>query len=192
MINVRERVQQAPPPTAEAPPASARTTQRRIRSRPLSRDTWLDRVIAEAGLVAVATVFWGVNAWFTVQGGVALGLPLWGGLLLHITISKSETYLWHRWRQPAYLLALVVAVLIDVGTTLIGIVAVVAERLPWLLGGAPTNVQNWIALLETPIPPWWGHALGLLGGATLVALAPERLLKHFWRGLRETWDEYER
>jgi hypothetical protein len=34
-----------------------------------------------------------------------------------------------------------------------------------------------------------GEAEGL---DDLGALAPEWLLKHFWRGLRETWNEYER
>jgi hypothetical protein len=149
-------------------------------------------MIAETGLLTVALAFWGLNAVFTMQGLAALGVPLWGGFVIHITISKSETYLLYRWRDPWYLLLLIVAMSIDVMTTLVGSVPIVAERLPWVLNGAPTDVLSWIVLFHTPAPDWWANASIVLVMSGLVALASERMVRHFWRGVCETWNEYGR
>jgi hypothetical protein len=85
-------------------------------------------------------------------------------------------------------------VLLDVGTTLAGIVALVTNRVPQLLGGAPANVLQWHPVITQlvsggTLPAWSANAMLLTLIAISLALGSERLMRKFWTGLVETWRE---
>lgn len=95
------------------------------------------------------------------------------------------------WYNPWYLILLLSCVLVDVGTTLVGIVALFSARAPQLLGGAPVNVLQWHTLITSaamgdPLPVWACNAALILLLAIALALGSERLLRRFWAGLVET------
>jgi hypothetical protein len=186
------------PVAAEPAPEAPATAPRRTRRRRTRTDDWLGRLLGEAFFFLVGLTAWVVNAIFTILGvTAALGASLGGilvGLAVHLGISRAELYLWHRWRDPWYLALLVGCVLIDVGTTLGGVVTLVAARAPQLLGGAPVNVLQWHPLVTSlvsgaSLPIWTVNALFLLALATGLALGSERLMRKFWTGLIETWHE---
>jgi hypothetical protein len=161
-------------------------------------DDWLGRLLGEAFFFLVGLTAWLINAIFTILGvtaalGTSPGSVL-VSLAIHLGISRAELYLWHRWRDPWYLVLLLACVLVDVGTTLAGIVALVAARAPQLLGGAPASVLQWHLVVTSlvsgaTLPIWTVNAMLLLALATGLALGSERLMRKFWRGLAETWHE---
>jgi hypothetical protein len=190
----------APQPVAAeaAPAAPAATSTRRARRRRTRRDDWLGRLLGEAFFFLVGLTAWLINAIFTILGvTAALGASPGGvlvGLAVHLGISRAELYLWHRWRDPWYLTLLLASVLVDVGTTLAGVVALVAARAPQLFGGAPASVLQWHPLVTSlmsgaSLPNWTVNAVFLLALATGLALGSERLMRKFWSGLAETWHE---
>lgn len=183
------------PVAAEPVPAAAPRRARRRRTR---TDDWLGRLLGEAFFFLIGLTAWAINAVFTILGvTAALGASPGGilvGVAVHLGISRAELYLWHRWRDPWYLALLVGCVFVDIGTTLGGIVTLVVARAPQLLGGAPTNVLQWHPLVTSlvsgaSLPIWTGNALILLALATGLALGSERLMRKFWTGLTETWNE---
>jgi hypothetical protein len=116
------------------------------------------------------------------------------GLAIHLGVSRAEIYLWYRWRDLWYLGLLLICVLLDVGTTLAGIVALVANRVPQLLGDAPANVLQWHPIITrlvsgSTLPAWSANAMLLTLIAIGLALGSERLMRKFWTGLVETWRE---
>lgn len=187
------------PVAAEAAPAAPTATPTRRASRRSTRgDDWLGRLLGEAFFFLVGLTAWLINAIFTILGvTAALGESAGGvlvGLAIHLGISRAELYLWHRWRDPWYLSLLLACVLVDVGTTLAGIVALVAARAPQLLGGAPASVLQWHPLVTSlvsgsTLPSWTINAVLLLALASGLALGSERLMRKFWSGLAETWYE---
>jgi hypothetical protein len=186
------------PVAAEPTPAAPAATPRRSRRRRTRTDDWLGRLLGEAFFFLVGLTAWIVNAIFTILGvTAALGASpgsILIGAAVHLGISRAELYLWHRWRDPWYLALLVGCMLVDVGTTLAGIVALVAARAPQLLGGTPTNMLQWHPLVTSlvsgaSLPIWTVNALVLLALATGLALGSERLMRKFWTGLAETWNE---
>lgn len=189
---------EAPTPPAEAPPAPEQRSRRRPRRRQIERDEWIGRVVGEAFFFLIGLTAWVINAIFTILGVmVILGSSpgaLFVGLIIHLGISRAELHLWYRWQDPWYLTLLLTCVLIDVGTTLAGIVALLAERAPTLLGAAPSNVLQWHAIFSLfiagqALPAWTSNASILLLLATGLALGSERLMRKFWFGLSETWRE---
>lgn len=186
------------PVSAEPAPATPAVAPRRSRRRRTRTDDWLGRLLGEAFFFLVGLTAWVVNAIFTVLGvTAALGASPAGvlvGVAVHLGISRAELYLWHRWRDPWYLALLIGCVLVDVGTTLAGIVALATTRAPQLLGGAPTNVLQWHPLVTSlvagaSLPSWTINTSFLLALATGLALGSERLMRKFWTGLAETWNE---
>jgi hypothetical protein len=186
-------------PEADIPETAPPTLRRRRRAtRATSADTWRDRMLGEVFFFLLGMGTWLSNAIFTVLGVTApIGLTLVTGVLgfaFHLLLSRAELYLWHRWRDPWYLLILLGCVLIDVGTTLAGLIPIAATWLPVLVGTAPQNVGDWATigtalLANTPVPSWWPNAGSLLAIALAFALGSERLLQKFYRGMRETWLE---
>lgn len=141
---------------------------------------------------------WLSNAIFTVLGITApVGLNLLTGLLgfvFHLLLARAELHLWHRWRDPWYLLLLLGCVLVDAGTTLVGLLPIAAKWLPILVGRPPRNVLDWGQILSalvknTVVPAWWPNAALLVVIAFAFALGSERLLRKFYRGMVETWQE---
>lgn len=197
-----EAAADSPQPIAAEPapvvPTAPAATPRRARRRRTRTDDWLGRLLGEAFFFLVGLTAWVVNAIFTILGvtaafGASPGSILVGAAV-HLGISRAELYLWHRWRDPWYLALLVGCVLVDVGTTLAGIVALAAARAPQLLGGAPANVLQWHPLVTTlvagaSLPVWTLNIVFLLALATGLALGSERLMRKFWTGLAETWNE---
>jgi hypothetical protein len=187
----------APPAAAPAAPPPAPATRRPRRARSPSA-SWRDRMLGEVFFFLLGLGTWLSNAIFTVLGVTAsVGLTPLSALLgfaFHLLLSRAELYLWHRWRDPWYLLVLVGCVLIDAGTTLIGLLPLAARWLPGLVGSTPLSVVDWgqlaVALtMGTQLPPWWPHAVILLVIAFGFALGSERLLRKFHRGMVETWQE---
>ncbi len=198
-----EVVRPAPLPTeahrtviAEPTPAASRITTSRPRRR--GNDTWRDRMLGEVFFFMLGFGTWLSNAVFTVLGVTApVGLNLVTGVIgfgFHVLLSRAELYLWHRWRDPWYLLILVGCVLIDVGTTLVGLLPIASKWLPGLVSGTPQDVFAWVQILgalltDTDVPVWWPNAVALLLIALAFALGSERLLRKFYTGMRETWLE---
>jgi hypothetical protein len=188
------------PVAAEAAPAEARTGRpaRPVRRRRAKTDDWFGRLLGEAFFFLIGLTTWLINAIFTIVGvtavlGVSPGSILLG-LAIHLGVSRAEIYLWYRWRDLWYLGLLLVCVLLDVGTTLAGIVALVAGRAPQLLGGAPANVLQWHPVITRlvsggTLPAWSTNAMLLMLIAIGLALGSERLMRKFWTGLVETWRE---
>ncbi|WP_141509158.1 hypothetical protein [Candidatus Chloroploca asiatica] len=176
---------------SSAPRASARSRRR-------APQTWRDRMLGEVFFFLLGLGVWLSNASFTVLGVTApVGLtPLTGllGFLFHVLLSRAELSLWYRWRDPWYLLLLVGCVLVDAGTTLVGLLPLAATWLPGLVGTTPQNVLDWGHLVTalggtTSVPAWWPNALLLVAMSFAFALGSERLLRRFSRGMVETWQE---
>lgn len=209
MINVRlpRRFRREDPPspppelvTAPATAAAPATATAAVSSTPKpkgaalapaqERDSWLDRLIADGFLTLVGLAFWGANAAFTVAGFMLLGVMWPIGLVIHLGISKVELVSWRRARDSwLYLIAFVVCVAIDAGTTLFGGVALLGRFAPRLLAGAPADVLLWRSLATWPVPEWWPLAIVFSVLSIVLALAAERVLKQFWTGLKATWRE---
>lgn len=186
-------------PVAAAPAAPAATpSARRPRRARTPSASWRDQMLGEVFFFLLGLGTWLSNAIFTVLGVTApVGLTPLSALLgfaFHLLLSRAELYLWHRWRDPWYLLVLVGCVLIDAGTTLIGLLPLAARWLPGLVGGTPLSVLDWdqlvVALvMGTQLPSWWPNAVILLVIAFGFALGSERLLRKFHRGMVETWQD---
>lgn len=186
------------PARVSATTSTPETTRTTTRPRRRTSDTWRDRMLGEVFFFLLGLGTWLSNAVFTVLGVTApVGLNLMTGILgfgFHVLLSRAELYLWHRWRDPWYLLILLSCVLIDVGTTLVGLLPIAAKWLPVLVGNTPQNVLDWSQILSalianTAVPVWWPHALALLLIALAFALGSEQLLRKFYRGMVETWQE---
>jgi hypothetical protein len=186
---------------AEPPPAVEpvrETPARRTRKRQKDENDWFGRLFGEGFFCLLGLSAWLVNALFTILGittviGFTPGTALLG-LGIHLGLSRAEIHLWYRWHDPWYVLTLVGCVLVDIGTTLVGLVALLAARAPELLGATPVNVLQWGTLIRTaivgePVPSWTLNAVIILLVATGLALGSERLLRRFWAGLVETWRE---
>lgn len=190
------------PPARQPRPqtASAPTTEQATAAQPVRDDTsdgWWDRMIAEGFALLLSCALWGGNAYFTIVGLQFLFLPttiLGGaiGLGIHIGISKMEQYIWRGGvTLPAGLLG-GTALFIDVGTAFLGMMTLGHERLTGVMGDFPAEISGFGSLLlgiigQGPIPDWWWLVLVLLVLAIGIALAPERLVRHFWRRVRQVW-----
>ncbi|NJO82184.1 MAG: hypothetical protein HC828_04830 [Blastochloris sp.] len=158
---------------------------------------WLNRLIAEGGAYGGSWGLWGINAYFTVIGLMAIFLPanLLGaiiGLGIHITISKIERHIWKGGIDGPTLAIGVSVGAVDIGTTFVGLIPVAAERLPWLLGSAPADPSAWLAVplalvRQEPLPEWSPIIILFAVLATAIALSPERLTNHFGRRLKRVW-----
>lgn len=201
----------------EAAPArrQPRATARAARTAPVTGGYWRDELIADIGLYLLSLAIWLLNGLFTVVGVVtvvpkgpiwlALGVIL--GVGLHLLISRIEIAFLN-WRRVMsfYLVVIVGAVTVDVGTTHQGLLTLVGTFFPSLLGGAPmstlehlnlvrvvylhltTNPNNLAGVAQLPaIPGWWFMSLVFLGLSALMALGSERLMRRFYRGMQETW-----
>lgn len=185
-------------PRAQTAPAA--TTAQVARAQPVRDDMgdgWWDRMIAEGFALLLSCALWGGNAYFTIVGLQFLFLPttiLGGaiGLGIHIGISKMEQYIWRGGvTVPAGILG-GTALCIDVGTAFLGMMTLGHERLAGVMGDFPTEMSGFGSLLlgmsgQGPIPDWWWLVLVLLVLAIGIALAPERLVRHFWRRVRQVW-----
>lgn len=188
-----------PEPARTAPTARGNATgHASARPRRRAHDTWRDRMLGEMFFFLLGLGVWLSNAIFTVLGVTApVGLtPLTGllGFVFHLLLSRAELSLWHRWRDPWYLLLLVGCVLVDAGTTLVGLLPLATKWFPMLVGKTPQNVLDWGQILaalvsNTTVPAWWPNALLLLAITFAFALGSERLLRKFYRGMIETWQE---
>lgn len=177
----------AAPAAPVARAATVRQTRPRTQRQP--RDTWLDRLIAESFLLALAGAGWSINALFTVVALVLVGVPWPLGVLIHLGISRAEVYLWHRWADPAYLLPLLGCLGFDIGSTLRGSLQEIGARAPGLLGDVPQALRQWVALVSWPLPGWWPNALALVALSSALGIGSELFMKKYWSGVRQTWRE---
>lgn len=178
--------------------------QRQTQSRPAARSTpvapprrnrvqqHLDdrvgRLIAEGFMLLVWSGLWVVNAIFTVQGFALVGISAPLGFLLHLGITKGEHHLWKGQLDPVALLTVLVLVVIDVGTTLMGLLTAVSFYTPTLLGPTPTDLWQWQSLFLQPAPEWWPRAAALLALSALVALSSEFMIRKFWYRFWIVWN----
>lgn len=201
------RTIQKPPSSPTHPHLPSEKPIPLIRSHPQHRvqsDDWTGRLLGELFFFLVGLSAWLLNALFTVLGLTApFGLNLFSGTLaffVHVLLSRSELYLWHRWYDPRYLVGLIFCVAIDAGTTTNGLVGILAQRAPNLLGTVPHDLWDWRAIIGTlynnavynaalPLPDYTTRALMLFCIALAFALGSERLLRAYYHGLRETWVE---
>lgn len=195
-----ERPAPSDPEPARSASIASESAGGRASARPRRRahDTWRDRMLGEVFFFLLGLGVWLSNAIFTVLGVSApVGLtPLTGllGFIFHLLLSRAELHLWHRWRDPWYLLLLASCVLIDAGTTLVGLLPLAAKWFPVLVGKTPQNVLDWVQILtalvgKMTVPAWWPNVLLLVAMSFAFALGSERLLSKFYRGMIETWQE---
>lgn len=140
----------------------------------------------------LALVVWLGNGLLTVLGVMgSVSWPVLGallGVLLHSGISRVEVSFWSRWREPEYLFGLIVAVLIDAGTSWWGGMTFIRRMNPELLQGAPQSIWGYRDALFAPVAPVWiDNVAVVVVFALLTALFSERLLRRYWRNLRATW-----
>jgi hypothetical protein len=205
--SARRSAQKAAPSSAPTQPGLSErpTPQARPRSHSQGRtDDWTGRLLGELFFFLIGLATWLLNALFTVLGLTEpFGLNLISGaiaLCLHILLSRAELYLWYRWYDPRYLLGLFVCVAIDAGTTTSGLVGLLAQRAPTLLGTVPHDPWEWriiastvynnaVSATQTPLPDYTARAVIVFCIALAFALGSERLLRAYYHGLRETWAE---
>lgn len=184
-------------PQPVLPPQSRSSAPRRSASTAVSSrgsaqqfraPDWTDRLVAEGFMLLIWTGVWVLNAFFTIEGLAKLGVPWILGLLIHAGISKGEQHLWKGGLDPIVLMAVAVCMLVDVGTTLMGLVDTLALRSPMLLGDTPADLGQWQALVITPRPAWWPGAIVLFVLAIVIALCSEYMIKKFWRRFQAVWN----
>ncbi len=154
---------------------------------PPAYDDRLDRVVAEGFGLIFAYLMWFANAVFTIIGLLSLGIPWVIGALVHVGISRWQHTLWHSRFHPLVALLGIIFVLVDLGTTLIGMVQFVLWRYPTFAASMPADLRQWGALLSNPAPPWGWQAVLLVALTLLIALGSEYLIRVFWRRFREAW-----
>lgn len=187
----REWSQPVPSHPVAAPRTERRThaaTARTWSAQPTRATDQLDRLIAEGFMLLVWLAMWVLNAIFTVQGLGQVGVPWFIGVLIHFGISKGEHHLWKGGFDPIVLLVVPLCMLVDVGTTLLGLVDTLATRAPTLLGTLPADVWQWQALLAAQKPAWSPGAYALLVLAAIIALSSEYMIKKFWRRFNAVWN----
>lgn len=183
-----------PAPVTAEPQAIPAAPPRQVSKRqpaPTVDFSW-DRLIGEAMFCGLALIFWVGNGLLTVIGVMnVVGWPVLGaflGLLLHGGISRVEVSFWSRWREPEYLFGLVVAVMIDAGTSWWGGMTFIRRTAPDLLQGAPESIWSYRdALFARVAPAWIDNVVVVAVLAIMTALFAERLLRRYWRNLRATW-----
>ncbi|NJP05455.1 MAG: hypothetical protein HC837_07455 [Chloroflexaceae bacterium] len=176
-------------PRQERRQASPKTTTRTSRSTSRGQSSYrFDRLLAEGFVLMLACAMWGLNAVFTVMGFGAIGVAWPLALLFHIGISKGEHYLWRGAIDPVILLIVLGFMVVDVGTTLIGLLQFVAVNYPGALASTPVDLREWVALFGKPTPEWWPFALVMLIVSMLVALASEYLIRKFWHRFCDVWN----
>lgn len=206
----RPVVRQTPPPTAppvyvppdvpiyleeQPPPTLPRPSTTRLIAQPVplpepaprTYDDRLDRVIAEGFGLIFAYLMWFANAVFTIVGLLSLGIPWVIGALIHIGISRWQYTLWHSRFHPLVALLGLIFVLIDLGTTLIGMIQLLRWRFPSFAAGMPSDLSQWGALLHNPAPPWGWQAVLLVALTLLLAFGSEYLIRVFWQRFTEAW-----
>lgn len=176
-----------PPPR----PSTVRLVARPVtvtRAAPRYPDNRWDQLIAEGFGLLLAYAMWFANALFTIWGLMALGVPWLLGGLIHIGISRWQQTLWRGQFHPLVALLGIGCVLLDLGTTLIGMVHVVTWRYPTFAAGMPTDLRLWAALLAQPTPPWAWQAVLLVSFTLLLTLSSEYLIRVFWQRCADAWD----
>src|SRR5512145_2297125 len=108
----------------------------------------VDRLISEGFALLLSLGLWGVNALFTITGLLIVGIPWPVGLLCHIGISKGEHNIWKGRLEAAPIAFGLTFLLIDIGSTTVGLLETAHERTPDLLGTMPADLTQWIALAQ--------------------------------------------
>jgi hypothetical protein len=129
----------------------------------------LGRSIALCGFLALSSLLWYAGAFFTLSFLESwytvsrLGLLQW---LIPLAITATEIFLWPRWRGSlAQWLGFSAVLLFDVGTTVSGLLPLLAGRAVDLFGG-----------FQLPEAGAWLYSLSIAGGL-LLAYGPEKLGK---------------
>jgi hypothetical protein len=166
--------------------------------------SWGQQMLVEFALYAFAWGLWSVNAFMTIWGLLAIGLPptfvgVIAGGIIHILITFGERYLIFQGGGPIELPIGLGLGLIDVGTNIVGIVTFVRTYRPGLVGTLPPNPLVWLQELGTilwqlannqapnPLPVWTSAALVVIVLATLVALMPEYMVKRTRQRVAIAW-----
>ncbi|NJO07466.1 MAG: hypothetical protein HC876_19225 [Chloroflexaceae bacterium] len=149
----------------------------------------MDRLIAEGFGLLLAYTMWAANAFFTITGFVALGVAWPIGLLIHIGISRWQHTLWRGRFDPVVLLLGCCFVLVDILTTLFGMVQLLTQRYPDFAGSLPADLRQWGVLLSGPLPEWWPAVVVLLVLSAIIALSSEYLIRKFCQRLTDAWME---
>lgn len=139
----------------------------------------LGKSIALLGFLALSSLLWYAGAFFTLAfleqwyTLSSLGLLMW---LIPLAITAIEIFLWPRWRSSlAQWLGFLAILLFDVGTTVSGLMPLLAGRAVDLFGG-----------FRLPAAGAWLYGLGIAGGL-LLAYGPEKLGKFALRELYSLW-----
>jgi len=152
-------------------------------------------------LNAAATIYTCTQATPYRLAGFIVGIPL------HIGITRVELYMWRRWKEPEYLIGLVSACALDIGSTLYAINRFSRTVFPWLANDAPEDLRDWGTIFRAlwaqatanrqavdfdpqalpAIPGWWLNVLVMTVLSVVIAIFSERLMKKYWRGFKATW-----
>jgi hypothetical protein len=133
-------------------------------------------------MLGMALALWVLNAWFTIDALSILGLNWVIGGVVAVGLTLIEQYLWKQ--RPDVLVIVIVALVsvVDIATSLIGIVPSLAQRLPAFAHGIDQNPLLWIG--SSGVRPFQTVCLGL---AAFIAIAPEPLVRYFWRRFQQVW-----
>ena len=171
----------------EAPRREARA-ERPPKQKPRERPQWatglydkIGTTLALTSVLAISALLWWVGAFFSLRALAGWGVRLaqLGGLqwLIPVAITAAELWLWPAGRRVRPLLALwVVVVVFDVGTTVAGLLTVLAGRHLPLFAGYD---------LPTSGPVLMGIAVAI---GLLCAFGPERFGRGAAQALHELWD----
>lgn len=172
-------------PAAWAPPVREtpqKQTSRQPRPAPaMLGDLYsrLGRSMALCGFLALSSLLWYAGAFFTLSflehwySVSRLGLFQW---LIPMAITTIEVFLWPRWSGfPAQWLGFLSVLLFDVGTTVSGLMPLIAGRAVDLFGG-----------FSLPVAGLSLYTLSIAGGL-LLAYGPEKLGKWALSELYSLW-----
>ena len=171
-----------PLPVRDAP--APKPTPRRPRAAPARLGDLYARVgksVALLGFLALAGLLWYAGASFTLAflqtwyPVSRLGLLQW---LIPLAITTTEVFLWPRWRTSLFQwLGFLAVLLFDVGTTVSGLLPLLAGRQVDLFGG-----------FQLPTVGVWLYTVAVAGGL-LLAYGPEKLGTWALRDLYGLWRE---
>lgn len=211
---------EARPQSQAAAPAAAESAEprREPARRTRARGTHSrDEVIAHGGLTILFGLVVVANGLGTVFGVISLmpiglGWLIAGvviGLALHVLISRIEiAYLSWRYLFTWFALPLLAAMLLDVGTSIQGLLWIARSVAPRVFAdGMPSNVWEWGELVgssmvrlvmwgrtlageqvdwaSAQLPRWSAKAWAIILLMSAVALGSERLLRWSYRRFRE-------
>ncbi|HEU4327627.1 MAG TPA: hypothetical protein VFS21_31090 [Roseiflexaceae bacterium] len=154
----------------------------RFVAQPTSRYEVYASIGAEGVMLLLALGLWLLNAKFTIDALLLIGIAWPFGVLAAIAITLVEQYLWKQHPDALIVVIVLIVSLVDVLTSLVGVTPVLAQQLPFAAQGVQTNPLTWLA--GEAIRPFHVVCVALAG---LIAVAPEPLVRYFWRRLQNAW-----